>query len=373
MADITRKEKSKWREIFETISPVLINPTSTSITVGLSKRFLLFKLLNQISGKIEEDPHMNFVSLLKYYKILGRFLEGTIHEFYRDRNKMYFKDFFVYREVYKKVKEDLEYVYKINGDMNVTITKEGIVIYDNYKKNKFNILLLTAHAGTFVPPEIQKKMNLSVEERWKEEDIDSDRLYCKLVLKQGGIWVDVKYSRFYCDLNRNLSRCIYDIDPHNIKKNLWKEPLTKKEIKVIHEYYSMFYSALSRLLESHRFNIIFDAHTMKDLPNRPNISFGTQYIPKFYLPIVKSMRSKMRSMGYEGVAVNKPYGGGFILKWLSTIYQDRFTFSMEINKKLYMTKDRVKVKEKKREKISEDLVHIIDIMEEEGFRMEKKS
>ena len=117
--------------------------------------------------------------------------------------------------------------------------------------------------------------------------------------------------------------------------------------------------------------MIFDAHTMRDEKNRPNISFGTQYIPKFYLPIVKSMRSKMKSIGYENIAVNKPYGGGFILKWLSTMYPNRFTFSMEINKKIYMYKDRIKVKKSKIKKISEDLVNIFDIVEEEGFRMNK--
>jgi len=115
--------------------------------------------------------------------------------------------------------------------------------------------------------------------------------------------------------------------------------------------------------------MIFDAHTMRPEEDRPNISFGTHYIPKFYLPIVKSMRSKIKALGYESVGVNKPYGGGFILKWLSTKYPYLFIFSMEVNKKIFMTKDRSKVKLKKMDKISSDLVQIFDIMEEEGFRI----
>lgn len=364
--------KMNFKDIFEKISPILINPTSSSITIGLSKRFMLFKLLGDITNKLEEDPHLNFVSLLKYYKVLGKFLEGTIHEFHRDRNKAYFKDFFVHKEVWKRIKEDLEYVYKINPKLNMTITQEGILVYDNYKKNKFNTLLLTIHGGTYVPKHIQKKLKITKEKRYKEEDVESDRIYCDIVLKQGGIWIDNKHSRFYCDLNRNLSRCIYENDSNNKIKDLWKEELSKSERKEIHNFYSMFYSMLNKLLDTFSFNIIFDAHTMRDEETRPDMSFGTHYIPKFYLPIVKSIKSKIRSLGYEKVGINKPYGGGFILKWLSVKYPSLFIFSMEINKKIYMTKDRTKCYKNRCEKISSDLAQIFDITEEEGFRMEKK-
>ena len=363
--------KNFLKEIFEKISPVLISPTTSSITLSLSKRFMLFTLLKKTAQKIEDDPYLNFISTLKYYKVLGKFLEGTIYEFYRDRNKAYFKDFFVHKDVYNRIKEDIKYVYNINKNVKLTITKEGIVVYDNYDKKAFNILLLTAHSGTFVPKHIEKKQNLSKENRMKEEDVDSDRLYCKLVLQKSGIWVDNKHSRFYCDLNRNLNRCIYTDDNNNNIKNFWKEELSKREINEIYSFYKMFYSILSKLIDTYSFNIIFDAHTMRDSKTRPDISFGTQYIPKFYLPIVKSMKFKIINIGYNKVGINRPYGGGFILKWLSSIYPNRFIFSMEINKKLYMYHNRIKVKERKREKISSDLVNIFDIEEEEGFRMKK--
>ena len=362
-------EKKDWKYLFEMISPILISPTTSSITLSLSKRFMLFNLIKKTAEKIEDEPYLNFISALKYYKILGKFLEGTIYEFYRDRNKAYFRDFFVHDDIYKRIKEDIEYVYKINGKVNVTITKEGIIIYDNYDKTAFNILLLTVHSGTYVPKEIEKKQNLTKEQRRKEEDVDSDRLYCKLVLEKSGIWIDNKHSRFYCDVNRNMNKCIYTDDNNNNINNFWKEELTKKEINHIHEFYKMFYSILSKLLDSYSFNIIFDAHTMRNSKSRPDISFGTQFIPKFYLPIVKSMKFKIINLGYSKVGINKPYSGGFILKWLSSIYPHRFIFSMEINKKVYMYNNRIKVKERNREKISSDLVNIFDIEEEEGFRV----
>ncbi|MGM5484553.1 MAG: N-formylglutamate amidohydrolase [Nanobdellota archaeon] len=365
-------QKTKIPYLFERISPILIKPKSSSITISLSRRFLLFKLINEITNKIENDPHLNFISLLKYYKVLGKFLEGTIYEFHRDRNKAYFRNFFIHKDVYKKVKGNIEYAYSINKEARMTITKEGITIYNNYRKNKFNILLLTIHAGTFVPPKIQKKMNMTKQERYKEEDVFTDRIYCKLVLEQGGIWINNTMSRFYCDLNRNMSRCIYGKEDHNVSGNIWEKELRKSEIEEIHNFYGQFYSMLTRLLETHSFNIIFDAHSMKDSEGRPNISFGTHYIPKFYLPIVRSIQAKVRSLGYNKVAINKPYGGGFILKWMSRKYPDRFIFSMEINKALYMTQDRLKEYDKRINQLSDALMNIFDIREEEGFRMEKR-
>ena len=60
----------KLRDMYETISPLLIETKATSITLGLSRRFFLFSLMGKIIRRIEDDPYLNFISLLKYYKIL---------------------------------------------------------------------------------------------------------------------------------------------------------------------------------------------------------------------------------------------------------------------------------------------------------------
>ncbi|MFP4403408.1 MAG: N-formylglutamate amidohydrolase [Nanoarchaeota archaeon] len=365
--------KDNFNKFIERISPILLKPTSNSITISLSKRFMLFKLVENISLRIENDLHLNFISLLKYYKVFGKILEGDIKEFYKDRNKRYFKDFFLDVKIWEQIKEDLEHVYLINNNINVTITKHGIIVYNNYKKNQFNILLLTIHSGTYIPNNVEKKMYLSSTNRKKEEDIDTNKLYSKLVLNQGGVWIDNKCSRFYCDLNRNISNCIYENkqNQNNNLNKIWKEDLTTKEINEIHSFYSSFYSLLTRLLDVFNFNIIFDAHSMRHEPKRPDFSLGTHFIPKFYLPIVKSIKKRIISLGYRKVGINRPYGGGFILKWLSSKYPFLFIFSMEINKKIYMSKNRLRTYKTKTEKISNDLVKIFDIVEEKGFRINK--
>jgi hypothetical protein len=116
---------------FESITPILIKPGSTDIRISISKRFFLFNLMNKIINIIEEDPHLNFVAVLKSYKVLGKFLYGTLHEFHRDRNTIYFKNFFYDRDVWKLVKEDLESLYPKYKEMKMTITKRGVIVYDN--------------------------------------------------------------------------------------------------------------------------------------------------------------------------------------------------------------------------------------------------
>ncbi|MBU4246669.1 MAG: N-formylglutamate amidohydrolase [Nanoarchaeota archaeon] len=361
----------KIKRIFEKLSllsPVLIRPTSDSITVSLSKRFLLFQLLNQLSQKIDEDPRLNFMGFLKTHKIFSTSLNGTVRDFYRDRDALYFTYFFTYKELHLRVKSDIERVYKINADVKVTIFKDGLVLYDNYKNRQFNILLLTCHSGSYLPENIEQKLFLTREQRYKEEDIASDEIYSELVLKQGGIWIDNKMSRYYCDLNRSMSKSIYKNRP---KKNImiWKQNLTDEEKENIRQYYRDFYFLLKKLLDIYKFNVIFDGHTMQDMKGRANISMGTHFIPKFYLPIVGSINKKIIYLGYKSVGINEPYGGGFILEWISTKYPNLFIFSMEVNKKLYMTKNRLKIKQKNVSALAEDMVDIFDIIEDKKYRL----
>lgn len=361
------------RDLLEKISPVLIKPDTTSLTVGISKRFFLFKMMEKIINIIEEDPHLNFIAILKSYKVLGRILTGTVHEFYRDRNRVYFKNFFYDMSLYEHVKKDLEWLSPKYNDLRMTITKRGIIVYENYKKGRFNVLLLTIHSGQWVPESVKDKMAVSVVDRTREEDVDTHRIYSKLVLEKGGIWIDNKQSRFVIDFNRMIEGAIYDTYDVDKELSVWKDKLTKRDYSEMFTSYREFYFTLARLLDAYQFNIIFDGHSMKDLEGRPNISFGTRYIPNFYTPIVKSMQRKMISMGYSPVQLNKPYGGGFILRWLSTKFPSAFVFSMEVNKKLYMTADRLKTSEQNLKKISTDLIDIFDIEPpEEDFKVPEK-
>ncbi len=362
--EIMKKDlKKQFMKIFGTISPILITPTTTSVTISLSTRFILFTLMKKIINVIEEDPYLNFISLLKSYKVLGRFLHGTLHEFYRDRKKLYFKNFFHDRKLYEEVVKDIEFLYPEHRDLKMTMTKRGVIVYDNYKPNAFNALLVTIHSGCWIPETLRKKMEVSPNIIINEEDTDTHRLYCRLVLDKAGIWIDNKQSRFVCDFNRSLSKAIYTDRSEAWLDIVWKEQPTKKERDEILQSYEEFYFTLERLAESYHFNIIWDGHSMRDAPDRANISFGTQYIPRFYMPIVISMRKKLIALGYKDVALNKPYTGGYILRWFNNRFPHLFICSMEINKLLYMDKQQGKVNAKHVEKLSKDMAEIFNIEE----------
>jgi N-formylglutamate amidohydrolase len=358
-------KKFSGRELFEQISPVLVNPTSSSITIGLSKRFLIFQILKKLTRKIEDEPYLNFLSVLKSYKVLGKILHGSLYELHRDRNKLYFKNFFIDDDLYGLVKSDLEWVYSKVGkkaeDIKLTITKRGVIVYDNYQKNTFNVLLMTIHSGIWMRHDIEKKQLITRKQRLLEEDIDTHKIYSNLVLEKGGIWIDNKASRFECDYNRESGRAIYSNRSEKWVKDIWKEELSKSQRDWLLEGYNEFYFTLGRLIDTYRFNIIFDSHSMKDGKGIPEISFGTKFISKFYMPIVKSMQQKLIKLGYNPVSLNVPYSGGYIIQWLNNRFPDVFTFSMEVSKKLYMTKDRKKVIDSKLDALSKNITYIFDI------------
>ena len=356
----------KLREMYETISPLLIETKATSITLGLSKRFFLFTLMGKIFKRIEDDPYLNFISLLKYYKVLGNFLTGTLREFHRDRNKPYFRHFFPDEQIYELVKADIKRLVREHPNVRATMTKKGIIIYDNYQKDKFNTLLFTIHSGTWIPENIREKFHLSAYERRQEEDVGSHRIYSSLVLKNNGIWIDNKQSRFACDFNRPEGLAVYRNNQERWAARVWRRDPLEWEREELLGSYKEFYFLLEKIIDAYRFNVILDGHTMGDDKDRANISFGTAFIPRFYMPIVEKMREQLNKKGYAPVSFNAPYYGGHILHTLKEKHPDLFICFIEINKKLYMNQGRDRIYDGKLALLSRNLTSIFDLEMQEG-------
>ena len=117
----------------------------------------------------------------------------------------------------------------------------------------------------------------------------------------------------------------------------------------------------AHLITAYHFNVILDAHSMTDAPDRPEISFGIEFIPKFYMPIVKSMQRSLAKKGYKEVKFNIPYKGGYILQSLKEKFPNAFTCAIEINKKVYMMKDQIHTDEHKVSKVKKDLYSLFNI------------
>ncbi len=314
----------------------------------------------KISDKIERNPHLNFLSLLGANKLIGEVLDNSIAYFYRNRNSYLFKKFFVDEELYELVKEDIEFYYKKYPKIKLTITKNGIMVYDNYQNNQFNLLLLTIHGGTWMPEFVVELMNISKTVWQREEDIGIGYIYGSLVLEKGGIWINTKQSRFVCDFNRTPERAIYSNTSEERIKKIWKEEISQKNRQKIMKSYRQFYHLLDTLIETHRFNIVFDGHSMVNEPGRPSLSFGVKFVPQFYGPIVAEMRKTLMRETNKEVEINTPYSGGYILEYLSANFPDIFIFSMEINKKMYMDKSHLKLKKRMMWKLSKIINKIFD-------------
>ncbi len=337
------------------------------------KKFLSFQYyadflqeLKKVNERIDKNLHLSFVSLLYSYKAFEPVLDGTISYFYRNRNTLWFRKFFPEKELYELVKADIKHHHKNYPNIKLTITKYGTMIYDNYKRNKFNILLITAHAGVWVPKYIKSLMALRKSKRLMEEDIGTDLIYGPLVLDRGGIWIDNKQSRFVCDYNRSRESAVYTNTSEKRVQNIWKRSLGNKQKERILERYDYFYHVLNQLIDTYRFNIIFDAHSMVDEPDRPPFSFGIDFSPRFYYPIIMKMKENLELEVKEEVLINNPFGAGYILEHLAKQFPDVFIFSMEINKKLYMDKKHCRTYKRKVKKLSKNIEDLFRFKKPKG-------
>jgi N-formylglutamate amidohydrolase len=243
----------------------------------------------------------------------------------------------------------------------MTISKNGVITYDNYSVRGFNVLLLTIHSGSWVPVEIAGRFRISKKKMRMEEDIGTDRLYREIVLDKGGIWIDNKQSRFVIDFNRPIEKAIYSDNSEPWVAEVWKTPPAKKEIETIRKSYIDFHFTLAQLIDTYHFNIVLDAHSMNNAPGRPGISFGIEFIPRFYMPIVKHMKESLEKKGYGKVRFNIPYKGGYILQSLMAKFPNAFTCSVEVNKKLYLKKDSLRPDGKRLGRLKKDIYSLFDL------------
>lgn len=355
------KTWEKLKILLALISPILIYPENSFFRIRFSKRFFLFSAFQRLKNSLELDPYLNFISALKYYKVLGKFLHGEIEQLHKERNFLYFKNFFYNKRLYEIVKADLQWVYLRNKKLKLTLTKNGVIIYDNYKPNAFNTLLLTLHSGNWMPKSIEEKQFWTKDKRIQEEDTDTHKIYADIVLKKNGIWIDNKLSRFACDYNRSAEKCIYQNNSETWLNELWKEPLNSAQKKLLMTDYQEFYFTLSKLIQSYNFNLILDGHSMRNLAGRPDISFGTKFIPKFYMPIVQKWLVELKTAGYPEAKLDSPYSGGNIVEWLNGKFPNIFIAPVEINKKLYMENSETQSNPNLLEKLADDFSKLLGL------------
>ena len=134
--------------------------------LSLKNRFLMHEMSYAINTLTERDPFFTLIALLKKESKVGRIIYGTIEDLHKERNRKSFKNFFFDQKLYNLVKTDIEAMFEKKPDLQIIINRYGLMIYLNYKKNLFNVLLLTIHSGTWLPESIYKSMTLKKEFRY---------------------------------------------------------------------------------------------------------------------------------------------------------------------------------------------------------------
>lgn len=208
---------------------------------------------------------------------------------------------------------------------------------------KYLPYLTTAiHNGGNVAADVLKKMRLSSYERWYEEDPFTGEFIEGFPLR-----IIVYDSRFFYDLNRSRSECIYETA---WGKEIWNEPLSDEQKAAAYARYDAFYSVLNALVKKleelfggcvvydiHSYNYQRESQAGMDLPL---FNLGTKNVKRRkYAKVIDhwiKALSKIRLPHSETRSAENEvfFGEGQLLKHLSSKFKKTLVLATEI-KKLY--------------------------------------
>jgi len=225
------------------------------------------------------------------------------------------------------------------------------------------------HAGSRVRPDMLEIMEVTREERFREEDPYTDRFVqdCPMQI----IALD---SRFEYDLNREMERAIYPFHAKKWGLQVWKRPLTEDEKEQTYRKYREFHTLLDmvieHILEYNRIAILFDIHSFcyqrrkrvewwKD--ERPEINLGTRSINReHFAPFIDPLLDQLSRTRVDGhairVAENEIFPGGFLTRKFAKSHEKRVLVLAIEYKKLFMDEHTGELDEEILKKLIRDLL-----------------
>jgi N-formylglutamate amidohydrolase len=209
-------------------------------------------------------------------------------------------------------------------------------------------LIVTAiHNGHAVRPEVLPYMNLTEEQRLREEDP-----YTTEWLEISDSTIQVMKSRFEVDINRQREKAIYLKPDDAWGLDIWNKPLPDDIVQGSRDIYDQFYErlkeALDKFLDKHPWAIVYDMHSYNfrregpdqfdDPDANPEINIGTANCNREHWgPVIDQLLHCMRDFNFEGryldVRENVKFGGGYFSHWLHETYGDRICpIAIEVKK-----------------------------------------
>ena len=196
---------------------------------------------------------------------------------------------------------------------------------------------MAIHNGSKLRPELKSKTALQDYERWYEEDPLTGSFIASLPITL--IAMD---SRFEYDLNRSPETCIYE---EAWGKQVWKRPLTTKEMNLSKQKHAQFYTVVSTLIQTleHMFgaSVVYDIHSYNYKRwnrNVPLFNIGAERlnmdVHSHYVSHWKEELSKIKLSG----VINKTeindvfFGRGYNLEYITKNHPNTLVLATEIKK-----------------------------------------
>ncbi len=230
------------------------------------------------------------------------------------------------------------------------------------------------HSGRVYPSTFLSASKLDPHTLRRSEDAFVDELF-GFVTGLGAPLLHAHFPRAYLDVNREP----YELDPILFRDGLphyantqsvrvvgglgtiarivseseeiYREPLSvQTALERINRLYVPYHEALSVLLtEAKRefgLSVLIDCHSMPSSPGadrsitRPDFVLGDRFGTSCNNELTRIAVKSLETMGY-GVALNKPYAGGYITEHYGRPHKAQHVLQIEINRALYMNETTV--------------------------------
>jgi N-formylglutamate deformylase len=210
-------------------------------------------------------------------------------------------------------------------------------------------LAVVLHSGSRVRAGLKQYMEVTENERFREEDPYMDRY-----AEDFPIQLIALDSRFEYDLNRDMEDTIYPADRKKWGLQVWKQPLPESEVEITFQKYREFHTLLDIviewLLDSYRQIILFDLHSFcyrreADIhwweDERPEINLGTRAVNREYFsPLIDLFLKEVSGMTVEGYPVrtgeNQAFGGGYLTRKYARVFNRQVLVLAVEYKKIFM-------------------------------------
>ena len=193
----------------------------------------------------------------------------------------------------------------------------------------YPVLVLIPHSTTYLPEDTKAKMKLNEADLFRYHDAGAYELF---KLDDFEV-IDAKYSRLYCDLNRDPKQkagmTMKDRKGVIINKTYWdkdiyKKPLTEKQYAIRLKEHSRSFAEIKRSIKKKGIRFVIIGHTMYSYPlqikpknanARKDIILSNNDHQTCDEKTINIMKKCFEKQGYT-VAINNPFQGGYQLTHL---------------------------------------------------------